>query len=73
MPSTHSVAMAVRCLHDWHAVRPMSVEHRATRPRSTLWPYISLIPLGFGAWAPIYAGVKARRSVWIAARRPVVG
>lgn len=33
-------------------------------PRSR-WPYISLVPLGFGAWAPIYAGVKARRSVWI--------
>jgi DNA uptake protein ComE-like DNA-binding protein len=30
------------------------------------WPYISLIPFGFGAWAPIYAGVKARRPLWIA-------
>jgi DNA uptake protein ComE-like DNA-binding protein len=29
------------------------------------WPFISLVPLGLGAWAPIYAGVKARRSVWI--------
>jgi DNA uptake protein ComE-like DNA-binding protein len=34
-------------------------------PRSR-WPYISLIPIGLGAWAPIYAGVKARRPVWIA-------
>jgi hypothetical protein len=32
----------------------------------TRWPYISLIPLGFGAWAPIYAGVKAREKTWIA-------
>jgi hypothetical protein len=30
------------------------------------WPYISLIPFGFGAWAPIYAGAKARESKWIA-------
>jgi len=30
------------------------------------WPYISLIPLGLGAWAPIYAGVKARQKIWIA-------
>jgi DNA uptake protein ComE-like DNA-binding protein len=30
------------------------------------WPYISLIPIGFGAWAPIYAGVKAREPKWIA-------
>jgi DNA uptake protein ComE-like DNA-binding protein len=30
------------------------------------WPYISLIPIGFGAWAPIYAGVKAREPRWIA-------
>ena len=29
------------------------------------WPSISLIPLGLGAWAPIYAGVRARRSSWI--------
>ncbi len=30
------------------------------------WAYISLIPVGFGAWAPLYAGVKARRPTWIA-------
>lgn len=29
------------------------------------WPYISLIPIGFGAWAPIYAGAKARRLSWV--------
>lgn len=29
------------------------------------WAFISLVPLGFGAWAPIYAGVKARRPLWI--------
>jgi DNA uptake protein ComE-like DNA-binding protein len=29
------------------------------------WPYISLIPIGLGAWAPIYAGVRARKRVWI--------
>lgn len=29
------------------------------------WPWISLIPVGLGAWAPIYAGVRARRSSWI--------
>jgi Helix-hairpin-helix motif len=34
-------------------------------PRSR-WPYISLIPFGFGSWAPVYAGVKARDSRWIA-------
>jgi len=30
------------------------------------WPYISLIPFGFGAWAPIYAGVKAGQRNWVA-------
>ncbi len=30
------------------------------------WPWISLIPIGLGAWAPIYAGVKARVKSWIA-------
>jgi DNA uptake protein ComE-like DNA-binding protein len=29
------------------------------------WAYISLVPIGFGAWAPIYAGVKARRGLWV--------
>jgi len=29
------------------------------------WAFISLMPLGLGAWAPIYAGVKARRPLWI--------
>ena len=33
------------------------------RPR---WPWISLIPLGLGAWAPILAGVRARSGQWIA-------
>jgi DNA uptake protein ComE-like DNA-binding protein len=33
--------------------------------QSSRWPFISLIPIGLGAWAPIYAGVKARRPVWI--------
>ena len=29
------------------------------------WPYISLIPLGLGAWAPIYAGIKAHVLSWV--------
>lgn len=33
--------------------------------RTSRWPYISLIPIGLGAWAPIYAGVKARQRSWI--------
>lgn len=28
------------------------------------WPYLSLIPLGLGAWAPIYAGARARVATW---------
>lgn len=38
-------------------------EPAVTRSR---WPWISLIPIGLGAWAPIYAGVKARSRLWIA-------
>lgn len=36
------------------------------RVRRSRWPFLSLIPLGLGAWAPIYAGATARRGVWIA-------
>jgi hypothetical protein len=34
----------------------------ATRSR---WPFLSLIPIGLGAWAPIYAGVKAHVMSWV--------
>jgi DNA uptake protein ComE-like DNA-binding protein len=30
------------------------------------WPWLSLLPIGFGSWAPIYAGVRARVGSWIA-------
>jgi hypothetical protein len=30
----------------------------------TTWPWVSLLPLGLGAWAPIYAGVQARNARW---------
>jgi DNA uptake protein ComE-like DNA-binding protein len=42
----------------------MNTQEARTTGR-TRWPYISLIPIGLGAWAPIYAGVKARRRSWI--------
>jgi hypothetical protein len=38
---------------------PSLVEQRSR------WPWLSLIPIGLGAWAPIYAGVRARRWSWI--------
>jgi DNA uptake protein ComE-like DNA-binding protein len=40
---------------------------RSRRPSSgtSRWPYLSLIPIGFGAWAPIYAGIRARRALWV--------
>ena len=42
----------------------MSTEERG-RPRSR-WPWLSLLPIGFGSWVPIYAGVRARVTAWIA-------
>jgi DNA uptake protein ComE-like DNA-binding protein len=36
-----------------------------TPARRSRWPWLSLLPLGIGAWAPILAGVRARRLVWI--------
>jgi DNA uptake protein ComE-like DNA-binding protein len=44
----------------------MSVQRQPPAGKRALWPLISLIPLGFGAWAPIYAGAKARKPLWIA-------
>jgi hypothetical protein len=47
----------------WAVDIPPERRGGATRSR---WPYISLLPIGLGAWAPIYAGVRARRASWIA-------
>lgn len=30
------------------------------------WAVLSLLPLGFGSWAPLYAGVRARVASWTA-------
>lgn len=35
-----------------------------TRAR-TLWLWLTLLPIGFGAWVPIAAGVRARRPPWV--------
>jgi hypothetical protein len=39
---------------------------RAPVPRRSRWPFLSLIPLGLGAWAPIYAGRRVGRPRWVA-------
>jgi uncharacterized protein len=36
------------------------------RARRSRWPWISLLPLGIGAWAPIVAGVRAKVWWWAA-------
>jgi len=37
----------------------MPVQRRSVLSTLGIWPFVSLIPLGFGAWAPIVMGVKA--------------
>lgn len=32
---------------------------------SVWWPWLSLLPFGLGAWAPLYAGVRARSRTWV--------
>src|SRR3974390_308335 len=32
----------------------------STTRRRSLWPFLSLFPLGFGAWAVAYAGIRVR-------------
>ncbi len=44
----------------------MSAELTAAPARSgARWPWFSLLPIGLGAWAPAYAGVRARRPLWV--------
>jgi hypothetical protein len=42
-----------------------SVSTEALPPGRSRWPWLSLLPIGFGAWAPLYAGVRARVTSWI--------
>lgn len=37
---------------------------RPARRRRVLWPWLSLLPLGLGAWAPIIAGVRCDVRRW---------
>lgn len=34
--------------------------------QGTAWAWLSVIPMGLGAWAPAYAGVKAQNRRWLA-------
>lgn len=44
----------------------MGAEKRHREPTGrVLWPLISLLPGGLGAWAPIYAGTKVNRRSWV--------
>ena len=43
----------------------MSEEHRPARSERVLWPLISLLPGGIGAWAPIYGGARVGRRAWV--------
>lgn len=46
----------------------MDAPEPVTRSRmDRIWPFLSLIPLGLGAWAPIYAGYRTRRPAWVLA------
>jgi len=42
----------------------MQVPERRPTRQGESWPWVSVMPLGLGAWAPIYAGVRARRALW---------
>ncbi len=35
-----------------------------SRRDQTQWAWLSVLPLGLGAWVPIYAGVRARKRLW---------
>jgi hypothetical protein len=43
----------------------MSVERRPPPATRSRWPWLSLLPLGLGCWAPIYAGVRAQVKKWV--------
>ena len=36
------------------------------RNRKAWWPWLSLLPFGLGAWAPVVAGVRCGERRWTA-------
>ena len=46
----------------------MGVAVSSARPPNdgTSWVWLSVFPLGLGAWAPVYAGAKAQNRQWLA-------
>jgi hypothetical protein len=57
--------MALDLPHSYIARVPLS-RGKDGQPRRDRWVYVSLVPLGFGAWAPIIAGVRCRIWWWSA-------
>lgn len=41
-----------------------AVDSTAPRPRPPAWTWLCILPIGFGAWVPLLAGVRARRRAW---------
>jgi hypothetical protein len=49
---------------------PGVVESAAVTKRSRhAWMLLVLLPIGFGVWVPLVAGLRARRPLWIALPR----
>jgi hypothetical protein len=49
-----------------HPAEESNMTRSPERRRPARWPWLSVMPLGVGAWAPIYAGVRAGERLWIA-------
>jgi hypothetical protein len=49
-----------------YAARVASADDREDDDDRANWVWLSLIPLGLGAWAPAYAGSRVRNRQWLA-------
>jgi DNA uptake protein ComE-like DNA-binding protein len=47
------------------ADRPEPVATQAKHRGAANWVWLSLIPFGLGAWAPVYAGAAVRKRSWV--------
>jgi hypothetical protein len=57
-------SFAIRSAYErWMADRPAE-EARLSAGRRAFWPWLSLLPLGLGAWAPIVGGVRGGVRRW---------
>lgn len=59
-------SFVIRPAYERHAAKRVTEHARLAAGGRALWPWLSLLPLGLGAWAPVVGGVRCGVRLWTA-------